>query len=179
MGGNFWVMLAGVIIAVVGLGVAYKELRHVSKQLSLVEKTATANFIFELDRKYDDIFEARKAAANLEDEVKKQMADKNLQGEDKFLTEMTSTLAHIKEKNVNRYHLIKQVFDFCETVGFFMTHGYIDPEDVYELWGPAIADWGRSCHLHISWRQQNEGADVYKYFLLAAAECQRRRGEKS
>jgi len=176
MGGTFYVILAGAITAGVGLGVAYKELRHVSKQLALMEKSATANFLFELDKKYDDIFKAREAIGKLEDEVRKQMAVKNLRGEEKFLSEMTNTLAQIKEKDTERYYLMKQVFDFCEAVGFFMMRGYIKPDDVYELWGPAIADWGYWCRLHISSRQETEGADVYKYFLLASEECQKRKG---
>lgn len=167
-----WILLGGVIVAGVGLFVAYRQLCHVSDQLRLLRGSFRASILFELDRKYDDIFEGRKAARELADDIKGKMTAGGLEGEDEFLTELTSTLEEIWTSDKNRYFLIKQVFDFCEAVGYLMVCEYIELNDVDGLWGPAIKTWGHWFERHIAWRQQREGEDVYKYFILASAKLQ-------
>ena len=82
MDASCWILLSDVIIATIALYIAYRQLGHVSKQLQLLRKSSTASILFELDRKYDDIFEARKAARELAEHTKQRMAADGLEGED-------------------------------------------------------------------------------------------------
>jgi len=170
-----WILLGGVIIAAIGLCIAYRQLGHVSEQLGLLRKSSTASILFELDRKYDDIFEARKSARELAEDTKTRMVADGLEGEDKFLLELTSKLEEIWTNDKRKYYLIKQIFDFCEAVGFLMSSGYIDTNDVEGLWGPAIKTWGHWFKPHIAHRQQEEGEDIYKYFILGWEKLQQKK----
>jgi len=172
-----WVLLGAVIVALSGVIIAYRQLCRVSEQLGLVRKSSTASILFELDRKYDDIFDARKAARELADGIKDRIATEGVEGEEKFLSELTREMEESWENNKDQYFLIKKVFDFCESVGFLMTSGYIDLNDVHGLWGPAINTWGHWFKRHITWRQEREGEDVYKYFIVAYEELQQQWGK--
>jgi hypothetical protein len=171
------ILLGAAGVGLAGVIIAYRQLRHVSEQLGLVRKSSTAATLFELDRKYDDIFDARKAARELADGIKHKIPADTVEREEKFLLELTRKMEEIWENNKDQYFLIKKVFDFCEAVGFLMTSGYIAPDDVQGLWGPAINTWGYWFKRHITWRQGQEGEDVYKYFIVAYEELQQKRGK--
>jgi hypothetical protein len=179
MDASCWLLLGGVIVAAIGLFVAYRQLRHVSQQLSLLRKSSKANVLFELDRKYEDIFSGRKAARELADEIKERVVAENSEREYKFLEDLTNELEKIREKDSNKYFNIKQVFDFCEVIGYFTICEYIDREDVDGMWGPAIKTWGYWFKEHIVRRQKQEGEDVYKYFILLSEKLQQENKKQS
>ena len=127
---------------------------------------------FELDKKYDDIFEARKATRAFVEKVQEKVTNSSLK-EEEFLPALTKSLEDTLKTNRDEYYHIKQVLDFCEVVGYLMTCNYIDIVDVKGLWGPAIETWGTWFRSHIIWRQQNEGDEVFKYALLTWDELSR------
>ena len=170
MDSTFWVLLSGVVVATAGLGAAYKQLRHLSKQLELADQSNRANVLMNLDKRYEDILGSRIALQDLEQEAREK-AKESRNEEEAFLNEMSNSLATIRTTQQQKYLLVKQVFDFCETVGFLMERHYVYPKDVNDLWGPSIRDWACWCRLHITSRQQIEAREIYKYFLLAAEQC--------
>ena len=160
-----WILLAGVIVAGVGLYLAYRQLTHVSDQLSILRKSTNANFLFELDSKFDEIFESRKAARTLAEEIEREIGADDWQRDERLSKEFTNKLEGLRQDKSEEYFKLMKIPDFCETVGFLVVSEYIQAKDVKGLWGPAIRNWVKWFRCHIESRQQKEGTDLYEYFL--------------
>ncbi|MHB8085239.1 MAG: DUF4760 domain-containing protein [Dehalococcoidia bacterium] len=162
----------GVIVAIVGLIIARKQVINLANQLHLNEKAHTASILFELDKRYEDIYDGRKMCHNVEIRV-----DPNC-GQERKMAQLASILSDIKANKPDDYFCIRKVFDFCETAGFLMEHQYISETDVCDMWGPSISSWGKMFKYHIMARQTEEGGTLYEYFLLAAERCDKLLNEK-
>lgn len=154
------ILLIAVIIAGIACWVAFKQLRSLSK-------TSRENFLFNLDKKYDDIYSGRKAVHTLEVNIKNKMAAEHSEGEDKLISEITSQMKIWEEVDADEYSEIKKVLDFCEFLGYLTVSKYLHPKEVKALYGPAFLEWGKLFKPYIEQRQKREGEEVYKYFMLA------------
>lgn len=160
-----YILLAAVVVALFGVCVAFCQLKNLSRQIKLLSKSNRANILFELDKKYDDIFDARIKTVEFVNSIKAST------DEEKFISELTTKLGEeFNKQDKEIYKHISQVLDFCESVGFFMNSGYIDESDVKGLWVPAFLTWGRWFKSHVEIRQKEEGEEVFKNFMLAYEE---------
>ena len=155
-----WILLVTVIIACVGCYIAHRQLRNLAK-------TSKANVLFNLEKKYDDIYEGRKAVHTLVTQIKNRLGIGNLEREDELISEITSQMQIWENEDANEYSKIKQVLDFCEYIGYLMISKYLSPKEVKALYVPAILSWGKWFKPYIIQRQKKEGEDLYKYFMLA------------
>ena len=160
-----WILLAGVLVAGGALFIAWRQLRSLSTQIQLLSTSNRANILFELDKKYDDIIDARIKAREFIDKIKASTS------EEKFMGELTNKLGEeFNKQKKETYRNISQILEFCESVGFFMNSGYITRSDVTGLWIPAYTTWGFWFKPHIEIRQKEEGEELFKQFMLAYEE---------
>lgn len=155
-----WILLVAAIVAAFGCYIAYRQLCNLSK-------TSKANVLFNLEKKYDDIYEGRKAVHTLVTEMKNRLDIEDSEREKELISEITSQMQIWENKGADEYSKIKQVLDFCEYVGYLMISKYLSPNEVKALYVPAILNWGKWFKPYIIQRQKKEGEDLYKYFILA------------
>ena len=155
-----WILIVATIIAAFACCVALRQLRNLSK-------TSKANVLFNLDKKYDDIYEGRKAVHTLVTQIKSKLDIKNSEKEEELISEITSQMQIWENEDADEYSKIKQVLDFCEYVSYLMISKYLSLKEVKALYVPAILDWGKWFKPYIVHRQEKAGEDVYKYFMLA------------
>ena len=70
-----WILIVATIIAAFACYVAHRQLRDLSK-------TSKANVLFNLEKKYDDIYEGRKAVHTLVTQIKSKLDIKNSEKEE-------------------------------------------------------------------------------------------------
>lgn len=155
-----WILLFAAIIAAVGCYIALRQLHNLSK-------TSKANVLFNLEKKYDNIYEGRRAVHTLVAQIKKRLGIENSEREEELISEITSQMQIWENEDANEYSKIKQVLDFCEYIGYLMISKYLSRKEVKALYVPAILNWGKWFKPYIVYRQEKEGKDVYKYFMLA------------
>lgn len=170
-----WILVAGVLIAAVGLGFTYVQIKKVSEQLSLLKKSFDASVLFEIDRKFEEIAEARAFVREIAEAVLFE-AEKNKLSNEEYHDHLTKKWMDFRNaSNKDDYKEIRKVLDFCESVGFYAENEYVSHKDICNLWGEAISTWVDWFRGYIEYRQKEvKNKFVYRYSLLIADYCEQR-----
>tara|TARA_Y100000815_G_C13289561_1_gene480247 strand:+ start:610 stop:1164 length:555 start_codon:yes stop_codon:yes gene_type:complete len=124
-------------------------------------KTEKGRFLFDLDRMYEDTHFANSRVAlydhidKIRVDLRKRFPNASHEDQNEMMKEESSKLLFkLMQSNGEEYTQIMKMCGFFETLSFFIKRGYIDYQDVIELYGPALISVVDSCSSHIAKRRE-------------------------
>lgn len=153
--------------AVVTTMAAIYTLLFVRKQLLATHASTKAAFLATLDQRWEgsDMRAARAAWTQLKLEIKQHVDDtySDLPARDarKRMAEYCNQkLWDMKKKSTEAYNTIMSIFGFYETLGYTIKKGFMNADDIADLYGDSILEFDRLCWLHIEKRVEESSSEA-------------------
>jgi len=175
--------LTAALVAATGIlaSVAYRELRSLSKiskssmkQLEKISSIAKTDFLLRIDHRYgsEEILKARRLIAELKRDTELKHDNDGYLSK-AFQNEMIK-IRENKESDESysiKYIELLNLLDFLETVAYFSKEGYIDSNQIVELFGSAIkgyqdifSQWIRYFNYYESGEKKAKEEQDYPYY---------------
>jgi hypothetical protein len=147
--------------AVLALVYAKGQLDEIVKANRDAARTEKARFLFNLDEMFENThFSGSRVALYqhveaMRAEVRAQFPNAKHDEQNKRMMDLSSkALFKLMHEDSTRYTEIMKVCGFFETLEILIKNGFIDPEHVIDLYGPAIISAGDACCDHIAKRRE-------------------------
>lgn len=162
---NTLYLWSGVIL----LFIAFFGIRGTRRQIEISAQQSKANILLDLDKRWEgeELKTARKNRFTLEKSIKyiiekSKPYSKNVDIE-------TIYLLAIKNFSSSKYENYMEMMDLCgffETVGYIVEKKYLDFDDIYQLYGPAIVQSGDFFRVYLESEQNIRGSEEYYCYFL-------------
>ncbi|MCP1336406.1 DUF4760 domain-containing protein [Futiania mangrovi] len=172
--GAGWAQLAVAALAVLAAFIAWRELREIRHAREQSLNIARADFLLELDGRWEapDMREARELFAQINEEIRGEVAAQALHGNDsarqaRMCTAWLERLRKLRTSDAKSYNTLMRLCNFFETVGVMVARGYVSERDLDALLRGPILHVGATFRGHIQEREKETGvvAGLYEHAL--------------